>query len=101
MANINDQMNRGAAGLKIISATAAATDTLTAGMRVMKVVVGNGTVVGSCIIYNAAATSGAAGFTVYSAANASGVVDLAPDGFVVVGGAVGVVGAAHIFYTAE
>lgn len=101
MANINDQLNRGAAGLTVTSATAAATNTLTAGARVMKVLVANGTVAGSVTIYNSTATSGSAGFTVQSVANGSGVLDLAPDGFVIVGGAVGVTGTAHIFTTAE
>jgi hypothetical protein len=101
MANINDTINRGGAGLTVTSATAAATNTLTAGARVMKVVVANGTVAGSCIIYNAAATSGTAGFTVQSVANGSGILDLAPDGFVIAGGAVGVTGTAHIFTVAE
>ena len=101
MANINDQMNRGATGLTLTNATAAATNVLTAGVRIMKVLVNNGAVAGSVTVWNSAATTGTAGFTVTSVANGSAVLDLAPDGFVIVGGAVSVTGTTSIFTVAE
>jgi len=100
MANVNDQMNRGAAGLTLASPTTA-TNALTTGIRIMKVALSNGTTAGALTVWNAAATSGSAGFTLASVANGCTVLDLAPDGFVIVGGAVTATGTANIFYTTE
>lgn len=98
--SVNDRMAGAQAGLTITNATAAATAALTTGARLMKIILNNGTVAGSVTVYNATATSGTAGFTVTSVANGSTVVDLAPDGFILLGGAVGVTGSAH-FFTVE
>jgi len=100
MANINDRLNRGSAGLSVITPTTA-TNALTAGIRIMKITLANGTTAGVLTVWNAAATSGTAGFTLNTPASQTMVLDLAPDGFVIVGGAVTATGTANIFYTTE